>query len=71
MSELQNYHFESAGEFAVVREFIRTTVDLVRTPEAIREAAKAVDGRDNFTPDQKRYAKDFLEAAAQLLSQQQ
>jgi hypothetical protein len=55
----------------VAREFIRTTVDLLRTPEAIREAVKAVDGRDNFTADQKRYAKDFLESAAQLLSQQQ
>jgi hypothetical protein len=70
MSELQNYHFESAAEFAVVREFIRTTVDLVRTPEAIRAAARAVDGKQNFSDEQKRYAKDFLEAAAQLIQEQ-
>jgi len=70
MSELQNYHFESAGEFAVVREFIRTTVELLKTPDAIREAAQSVDSKEHFTADQKRYAKDTLEAAAQLLSQQ-
>jgi len=60
------YEFRSAGEYMVAMEFIRTTIDLLRTPQAIGEAAETVLTKDNFTEEQKRYAKDFFEQIGKL-----
>ena len=68
MSDLKNYHFESAGEFAVVREFVRTTTELLKTKSDLLQAAEQVETRGHFSVEQRRYAKDLLLAAADLVS---
>ena len=60
------YQFRSAAEYMVVMEFIRTTIDLLKTPQAIGEAAQNVSSKVNFSEDQKRYAQEFFEQIGRL-----